>query len=177
MNKRDVVLALLAHGEANIHVNCKTNALVLPPYLYAQDACVLTFGWNMPRPIPDLVVGDEGMSGTLSFSKAGFTWCYLPWESVWGVVGHQGKGQLWTANMPESEMDKLMGAAIKDAFKARPEAAKLVAEHRAKLAKDKPLTPAQLKDRGALTKVSIKGTLHTEAQVVDLAAYRARKGA
>jgi hypothetical protein len=53
----------------------------------AGNANVLSYGLDMPTPIPDLVVDERGISATLSFSR---TPCetFVPWEAVVGVRGY-----------------------------------------------------------------------------------------
>ena len=53
----------------------------------------------MPVPIPDLRVDEEGVFGTLSFKGVPFT-CFVPWRSVFALVGEDGKGMVWSAEMP-----------------------------------------------------------------------------
>lgn len=54
----------------------------------------------MPVPIPDLRVDEEGIFGTLSFKGIPFS-CFVPWASVFALVGEDAKGMVWSREMPE----------------------------------------------------------------------------
>ena len=62
----------------------------LPDFLIeAAQPVGLNIGYRMPVPIPDLEVGDDGIEGTLSFSRQPFP-CAIPWEAVLQVsVGEE----------------------------------------------------------------------------------------
>jgi hypothetical protein len=62
--------------------------LVVPaPVVPVQgDVQVLSYGLDMPVPIPDLTVTDAGISATLSFSRESHA-TFVPWESVVGILG------------------------------------------------------------------------------------------
>jgi stringent starvation protein B len=86
----------------------------------------------MPVPIPDLRVDEEGVFGTLSFKGVPFT-CFVPWRSVFALVGEDGKGMVWSAEMPPEVAGELQrdarvgfvpGGPLVDlqAFRARREA-------------------------------------------------------
>lgn len=67
---------------------------------------VLQVGLDMPVPIPDLRVDEEGVFGTLSFKGVPFT-CFVPWRSVFALVGEDGKGMVWSADMPSEVAGEL----------------------------------------------------------------------
>jgi hypothetical protein len=71
------------------HERLVVPASVAPPEGAAQ---VLSYGLDMPVPIPDLVVDDSGVSATLSFSRSPFK-TFVPWEAVVGVWGHGGESE------------------------------------------------------------------------------------
>ncbi len=54
--------------------------------------------------IPDLEVGDDGISCTLSFNRSPF-WCFMPWTAIYGLVGEDGRGMIWPDDVP-SEIAK-----------------------------------------------------------------------
>jgi stringent starvation protein B len=64
----------------------------------------------MPVPIPDLRVDEEGVFGTLSFKGVPFT-CFVPWRSVFALVGEDGKGMVWSAEMPPEVAGELQREA------------------------------------------------------------------
>jgi stringent starvation protein B len=76
--------------------------------LRLQAQVVLQIGTDMPVPIPDLRVDDEGVYGTLSFKGVPFT-CFLPWASIFAIVGEDSGGLVWNSEVPSeirAEVDK-----------------------------------------------------------------------
>ena len=77
-----------------LHVDPRTSGTIVPSRLRLQPQVVLQVGTNMPVPIPDLRVDDEGVYGTLSFKGVPFT-VWLPWKAIFAVVGEDGKGAVF----------------------------------------------------------------------------------
>src|SRR5579864_6102195 len=78
--KKDVALALLEQSSVYVHLDPRHAAVVVPPWFKKKVQLVLQIGLNMPVPIPDLRLDDDGMRCTLSFSGAPF-FCVVPWGS------------------------------------------------------------------------------------------------
>ncbi|MCC6216105.1 MAG: hypothetical protein IT376_14660 [Polyangiaceae bacterium] len=97
--KKDVVLALLEQSSAFIHLDPRHEGVRVPPWFKKQAQLVLQVGLNMAVPIPDLNVDDEGVTCTLSFSRSPF-FCVLPWAAVYALVGEDGRGMVWPADVP-----------------------------------------------------------------------------
>lgn len=74
-----------------LRINTLTPGVLVPQNLSGTEDLCLQIGLNMRTPIPNLVLDDAGISGTLSFSyKPQF--CVIPWESLWGVDPDNGVG-------------------------------------------------------------------------------------
>jgi stringent starvation protein B len=97
--KKEVALALLERSSVYVHLDPRQNAVVVPPWFKKQAQLVLQIGLNMPMPIPDLRLDDDGMSCTLSFNRAPF-FCVVPWGSVFAMVGEDGRGMVWPDDVP-----------------------------------------------------------------------------
>jgi stringent starvation protein B len=97
--KKDVARALLLRGSVFIHLDPRKPSVLVPARLRLQPQVVLQVGLDMPVPIPDLRVDDEGVYGTLSFKGVPFT-CYVPWTAVFALVGEDAKGMVWPSEMP-----------------------------------------------------------------------------
>jgi hypothetical protein len=97
--KRDVAKMLLRKGSLFVHLDPRASDVFVPPWLRHQAQLVLQVGFDMPIPIPDLRVDDEGVFGTLSFSRNPFT-CAVPWHAVFALVGDEGRGMVWPESMP-----------------------------------------------------------------------------
>jgi stringent starvation protein B len=97
--KKDVALALLERSSVYVHLDPRQPAVVVPPWYKKQPQLVLQIGLNMPVPIPDLRLDDDGLSCTLSFNRAPF-YCVVPWASVFAMVGDDGRGMVWPEDVP-----------------------------------------------------------------------------
>ncbi|MCC6553958.1 MAG: hypothetical protein IT372_13185 [Polyangiaceae bacterium] len=98
--KKDVALALLEREPSVfIHLDPRRPGVSVPRWFTGQPQLVLQVGMNMPIPIPDLKVDDEGISCTLSFSRTPF-WCRIPWHAIWALVGEDQRGLVWPEDVP-----------------------------------------------------------------------------
>src|SRR5687767_3532916 len=94
-SKRDVCVALLESSSVFVHLDPRKEGVVVPPWFKRQPQLVLQVGYQMAVPIDDLTVGDEELTGTLSFSRSPFR-CSIPWSSVFALVsGETGRGMVW----------------------------------------------------------------------------------
>jgi hypothetical protein len=86
-------------GNLFVHLDPRRPGVVVPPHLAGEPRLVLEVGYDMPVPIPDLVVSKAGIGGTLSFNREPFS-CWLPWDAVFALVGDDGLGQVWEDDVP-----------------------------------------------------------------------------
>ena len=97
--KKDVARALLLRGSVFVHLDPRITGMVVPQWLRNQPQLVLQIGLDMPIPIPDLRVDDDGVYGTLSFQRSPFT-CKVPWTGIFALVGEDGRGMVWPEDLP-----------------------------------------------------------------------------
>jgi stringent starvation protein B len=97
--KKDVALALLERSSVYVHLDPREAAVVVPSWFKKKPQLVLQIGLNMPVPIPDLRLDDDGMICTLSFNGSPF-FCVVPWVSVFAMVGDDGRGMVWPDDVP-----------------------------------------------------------------------------
>jgi stringent starvation protein B len=97
--KKDVATALLEGPSLFIHLDPRKAEVIVPLNFKKQPQLVLQVGLNMPVPIPDLFVDDDGLTCTLSFDRRPF-WCRIPWGAVYALVGEDGKGMVWPSDVP-----------------------------------------------------------------------------
>jgi stringent starvation protein B len=97
--KKEVALALLERGSVHVHLDPRATGVVVPAWFKRQPQLVLQVGLNMPVPIHDLRVDDDGMSCTLSFNRSPF-FCIVPWSCVYAMVGDDGRGMVWPEDVP-----------------------------------------------------------------------------
>jgi stringent starvation protein B len=97
--KKDVALALLESSTLFMHLDPRHDEVKVPPWFKRQPQLVLQVGLNMPVPIPDLNVDDDGVSCTLSFNRTPF-FCYVPWAAIYALVGEDHRGMVWPDDVP-----------------------------------------------------------------------------
>ena len=96
--KREALEALLKTTWAYLHVDGRMSGVDLPDWL-REPAVKLQLGYDMPLPIPDLRIDDEGVVATLSFRRIPHR-CVLPWSAVYAVTDLDGQGVMFPADVP-----------------------------------------------------------------------------
>jgi stringent starvation protein B len=90
-----------------VNLDPRRTGVIVPAELKSSPRVVLEYGLNMPIPIPDLDIREDGISATLSFHEKPFkTW--VPWTAVFAITDpEQEHGRVWKedvpADMPRSE--------------------------------------------------------------------------
>ncbi len=97
--KKDVALALLESSTVFVHLDPRVDDVRVPQWFKKQPQLVLQIGLNMPVPIQDLNVDEQSVSCTLSFNRSPF-FCFIPWTSVYALVGEDGRGMVWPDDVP-----------------------------------------------------------------------------
>lgn len=117
--KKDVALALLEQATVLVHLDPRGEQVQVPPWFKRQPQLVLQIGLNMPKPIPDLNVDEQGISCTLSFSNSPH-YCYLPWNAVYALIGASGRGMVWPDDVPKEVAGQYVVTSPKEEPKPRP---------------------------------------------------------
>jgi stringent starvation protein B len=141
--KKEVALALLERSSVYVHLDPRQGSVSVPSWFKKQPQLVLQVGLNMPVPIKDLQLDDDGMSCTLSFSRSPF-FCVVPWSSVFAIIGcDDGRGMVWPDDVPAEVAHQAEGrdqapSARKDLPKAVAVAEISASPPRAKRARKRP---------------------------------------
>jgi len=98
-SKQQAFLALLREGWTSLHLDARRPGVVVPTQLHGEPHLVLQYGHDLPIPIPDLEVDDYGVRATLSFSRAAHR-TVVPWSAVYVVVCDDGRGVLYSEDVP-----------------------------------------------------------------------------
>ncbi len=111
--KPEVALALLQTASSvYVHLDPRSETVHVPPWFKNQPQLVLQIGLNMAVPIPDLDVGRDSISCTLSFNRRP-EFCRIPWEAIYGLVGEDGRGMIWPESVPPEVASAAGGRANK----------------------------------------------------------------
>ena len=97
--KREVALALLQDSTVSVYLDPRAEDVYVPPWFKKQPQLMLQIGLNMPVPIPDLDIGEDALTCTLSFNRRP-EFCRIPWGSVYALVGEDGRGMIWPDDVP-----------------------------------------------------------------------------
>ncbi|MEM9727785.1 MAG: hypothetical protein AAF997_04315 [Myxococcota bacterium] len=105
-DKLEVARYLLSQGSVFVHLDPRDVGVVVPQWYREEPQLVLQIGLNMPVPIPDLRVDEEGVYGTLSFNRSPFT-CRVDWDAVFALAGDDGRGMVWPDSMPQEISEEI----------------------------------------------------------------------
>ena len=122
-NKQLVMLELLKDAWVYVQLDPRRQGVNLPEFLRQEPRLVLQYGYNMPVPIPDLVIDDEGIKATLSFRRVSHA-TLIPWSAVFAITDGDHRGFLWDADLPADlnlEADLAAEAAPAAATASKPE--------------------------------------------------------
>lgn len=98
--KQEVALALLRTvSSVYIHLDPRPSDVAVPSWFKKQPQLVLQIGLNMAVPIPDLDIGKDAISCTLSFNRTP-EFCRIPYSAIFGLVGEDGRGMIWPESVP-----------------------------------------------------------------------------
>jgi|SRR5579883_2365625 len=98
--KHEVFLHLLKQGICVlVHLDPRRPGVELPDHLKNQVRIALLYGLELPIPIPDLKVTDQGIQGTLSFNRSPFL-CQIPWTAVFAISTEDQRGVVWEDDVP-----------------------------------------------------------------------------
>jgi hypothetical protein len=123
-NKLQVMLELLKDAWVYVQLDPRRQGVDLPEFLRQEPRLVLQYGYNMPVPIHDLVVDEEGIKATLSFRRVAHA-TVIPWSAVFAITDGDHRGCLWEADLPADlnlEIDGAPDAAASGTTDIKPAA-------------------------------------------------------
>lgn len=126
-SKREVMLALLEHAEAQVHLDARRTGVELPPKLRASSNVRLDYGYSLVPPIPDLVIEEGGIRATLSFNRSPFP-TFIPWSAVFLIADFGGRGAVWREDLPPELIDHVDADTAPGAQHVKPGAAQPLRE-------------------------------------------------
>jgi len=105
--KREAMDSLMTQGDVLLQLDPRVEGVSVPASYRDQALLVLRIGLDMPIPIPDLELDDDGITATLSFDRTPHA-VVIPWEAVFGMVTEHGQGLLWTSDVPLEILDQML---------------------------------------------------------------------
>lgn len=118
-SKKAVALDLLERTSLFVHLDPRRPGVIVPLVFAKQPQLVLQVGLNMAISIPDLEVGETGISCTLSFNRRPH-FCRLPWSAIYALIGQEGGGMVWPEDVPPEVVAQQRSAAKKEAPARKP---------------------------------------------------------
>jgi stringent starvation protein B len=148
--KKSTMEKLLRDGPVLVHLDPRRAGVEVPAQHRGEPRLVLRFGYGLSPPIADLAVEEQALAGTLTFRGVPFR-CVVPWSAVYAVVGEDGRGLVWSEDVPpeiahEYARDARGQTARPDATQKGPEAT-AKSERPARPRKERP-DPADKADKG-----------------------------
>ncbi len=101
--KKQVMLELLKDAWVFVILDPRRDGVDLPRHLRTEPQLVLQYGYNMPMPIADLVIDDDGIKATLSFQRTPHA-TVIPWSAVYAMHDGDKRGMVWEEDAP-TDMD------------------------------------------------------------------------
>lgn len=98
--RRQFQAALESEEVVYLHCKPQMEGVLVPVALRCYHTLTLSWGYNMPVPIPDLKVGLEAVSGTLTFDGQAHR-VYIPYESIYAITDGDGEGVIWEEDAPD----------------------------------------------------------------------------
>jgi stringent starvation protein B len=117
-SKHQAFLALLKEGWTSLHLDARRTGVLVPEMFRNEAHLILQYGHDLPIPIPDLEVDEDGVRATLSFSRTAHV-TFVPWSAVYAVTGDDGRGVLFDEDVPSDV--SVMTAPVPETAEAPPE--------------------------------------------------------
>jgi len=111
-SKQQAFLALLKEGWTSLHLDARRTGVLVPESFRREAHLILQYGHDLPIPIPDLDIDQDGVRATLSFSRNAHA-TYIPWSAVYAVTGADGRGVLFAEDVPSDV--SVIAAPLSDA--------------------------------------------------------------
>lgn len=102
--KRQILLELLKDAWVYVHLDPRRDGVALPDFLRQEPRVVLQYGYNMPVPIADLTIDEEGIKATLSFRRTPYS-TVIPWHAVFALSDGEERHFVWEADVP-ADLDR-----------------------------------------------------------------------
>lgn len=99
--KQQWMLYLLETSWVSVLLDPQHPEANLPDFLRDDTHLVLQYGYNMPKPIPDLHIDEHGIFATLSFGNIHYV-TFVPWDAVFAITDGEERIRIWEDNVPKS---------------------------------------------------------------------------
>ena len=99
--KKEVAERLLDKGSLFVHLDATSNDVTVPLVFKHRNDLVLQIAHNMPIPVRDLDINNNGIKATLSFNRQPFT-CFIAWNAVYQLAGDHGDAIIWPVSIPKA---------------------------------------------------------------------------
>jgi len=119
--KRRTALEFYEHEPVfKVVLDVRSPGVLLPPNWMKADPPVINLdvGEGLARPIKDLVIDEEGISGTFSFERSTF-FCRVPWDAVGALAVEEKIAVGWQPLGPTGVEIKKVVSTAKEMRRAR----------------------------------------------------------
>jgi hypothetical protein len=98
-DKQQILLELLKDAWVYVNLDPRREGVLLPDFLRQEPRVVLQYGYNMPVPIADLTIDEEGIKATLSFRRQPYS-TLVPWSAIFALSDGEERHFVWEADVP-----------------------------------------------------------------------------
>ena len=82
-----------------VYIDARRTGVSVPDNLRNEARLVLQYGLNMPVPVEDLEVTEDGVKATLSFARQPHK-TLIPWTAIYVIACTDGRGVLYQEDVP-----------------------------------------------------------------------------
>lgn len=108
--KKDAFDAFVKEGWVWVHFDARKAGVEVPEGFGDNPRLVLQYGYDMPVPIPDLTVDEDGIRATLSFQRVPCP-TFVPWSAVYILACTDGRGVVYVEDVPKEVVLQVQGGA------------------------------------------------------------------
>lgn len=104
-SKKDAFIEALARGRVQVQFDPHHRDVTIPEHLRGEPVVVFDYGLALAVAITDMLVTDDGISATLSFSRRPH-YTFVPWGAVFAIVDARFRIALWLDDAPKAWLEE-----------------------------------------------------------------------
>ena len=107
--KFKIIDELLTQEHVLVHINTRSEGVVIPAHLTKQNTVTLKLSRMFRRPVE---ITEAEITADLLFNGSYFQ-CVIPWAGIWGATSAEGEGRVWPDDIPEDLVAEILAPTAK----------------------------------------------------------------